>query len=107
MQPNREFILNKNMSINQKDIAKLSRLSKIEIDEDKKPELAQKISKILDWMAVLNEAETKDVKPLLNVHQMNMPMSKDKVSDGGLTKQVLKNAPNAQYDYFAVPKVIE
>ena len=95
------------MSITEKDLAKLSRLSRIEIDESHKPELAARISKILDWMEVLNEANTKNVDLLLNVHQMPMAMAKDEVKDGGIAEQVLSNAPNPKYGYFAVPKVIE
>jgi aspartyl-tRNA(Asn)/glutamyl-tRNA(Gln) amidotransferase subunit C len=95
------------MSINKQDLAKLSRLSKIEIDENSKPELIEKINNIVDWMAVLNEANTEGVAPLLNVHQMKMPLAKDEVKDGGITMEVLANSPNAKYEYFSVPKVIE
>ena len=58
-------------------------------------------------MENLNEVDTKNVEPLSNVHQMAMPMAQDIVSDGGITEQVLKNAPDAKYSYFTVPKMIE
>ncbi len=95
------------MSLTEKDITKLARLSRIEVSDDKKPALAARIGTILDWMDSLNEVDTKNVKPLSNVHEMAMPMAKDEVSDGGIADEVLKNAPDAKYNYFTVPKMIE
>ncbi|MFT6076948.1 MAG: aspartyl-tRNA(Asn)/glutamyl-tRNA(Gln) amidotransferase subunit C [Myxococcota bacterium] len=95
------------MSLTEKEVTKIARLSKIEILDEKKPEIAKKLSKILDWVESLNEVDTKNVEPLLNVHQIAMPMAKDEVSDGAIADEVLKNAPDAKYGYFTVPKVIE
>jgi aspartyl-tRNA(Asn)/glutamyl-tRNA(Gln) amidotransferase subunit C len=95
------------MSLTAQEVTKIARLSRIEVLDEKKPELATKLNKILDWVESLNEVDTKNVEPLLNVHQMAMPMAKDVVSDGGIADEVLKNAPDAKYGYFTVPKMIE
>jgi aspartyl-tRNA(Asn)/glutamyl-tRNA(Gln) amidotransferase subunit C len=95
------------MSLTEKEVTKIARLSRIEIADEKKPELAKKLSKILHWVESLNEVDTKNIEPLLNVHQLAMPMAKDGVSDGAIADEVLKNAPDAKYGYFTVPKVIE
>jgi aspartyl-tRNA(Asn)/glutamyl-tRNA(Gln) amidotransferase subunit C len=95
------------MSLSEKEVTKIARLSRIEVTVDKKPQLAKKISTILDWMENLNEVDTKNIEPLSNVHQMSMPLAKDVVSDGGIADEVLKNAPDAKYGYFTVPKMIE
>lgn len=93
--------------ITEKDVTKIARLARIEITEDKKPQLVNQLSKILDWVEVLNEVDTNNVEPLSNCHQMTLVMAKDEVKDGNITEEVLKNAPDAKYNYFTVPKVIE
>jgi aspartyl-tRNA(Asn)/glutamyl-tRNA(Gln) amidotransferase subunit C len=95
------------MSLTKQEVTKIARLSRIEVLEEKKPQLANKIGTILDWMANLNEVDTSNVEPLINVHQMALPLAKDQVSDGGIAEAVLKNAPDAKYGYFTVPKMIE
>jgi len=95
------------MSLTEKEVTKIARLSRIEVAAEKKPQLANKIGTILDWMVSLNEVDTKNVEPLSNVHQMALPLAKDVVSDGGIAEVVLKNAPDAKYGYFTVPKMIE
>jgi len=95
------------MSITEKEVTKIARLSRIEVSEEKKSHLANKIGTILDWMASLNEVDTKNVEPLSNVHQIALPMAKDIVSEGGIAEAILKNAPDAKYNYFTVPKMIE
>ncbi len=95
------------MSITEKEVTKIARLSRIEVATNKKAELANKIGTILEWVEILNEVDTSNVEPLFNVHQIALPMAKDIVGDGGIAEEVLKNAPEAKYDYFTVPKMIE
>lgn len=95
------------MSVDNKTVTKIARLSRIEVSEEKKPAIAGKLNTILEWMNSLNEVNTNNVKPLSNVHEITMPMAKDEVKDGGITESVLKNAPDAKYNYFTVPKMIE
>jgi aspartyl-tRNA(Asn)/glutamyl-tRNA(Gln) amidotransferase subunit C len=95
------------MSVTEKEVTKIARLARIEVSPEQKPEIAKKLSTILDWMAVLNEVDTKNIEPLANVHQMAMPLAKDEIKDGNITEEVLKNAPDAKYNYFTVPKMIE
>ena len=95
------------MSITNHDIIKIARLSRIELSDQQKPELINKISKIIDWMATLNEVDTANIEPLINVHHTTLKMVEDQVSDGGIAELVLKNAPDAKYNYFTVPKMIE
>jgi len=95
------------MSVTTKEIEKLSNLAQIAVNENEKQELAEKMGKILDWMEVLNEVNTKGVPPLQNVHDGFLEMAADEISDGDKAEEILKNAPDEKYGYFAVPKVIE
>jgi aspartyl-tRNA(Asn)/glutamyl-tRNA(Gln) amidotransferase subunit C len=69
--------------------------------------LANQLSATLNWVETLNEVDTKNVEVITNIHNIAMTMADDEISDGDITEEVLKNAPNSKYNYFTVPKVIE
>ena len=93
--------------ISNKDIKKLSRLSKINFEDSQLDDLTSKLSGIIDWVEKLDEVDTSNVKEMINVNDTALRLEKDEVSDGGITEEVLKNAKNSKYQYFAVPKIIE
>lgn len=94
-----------NISI--QDIKKISRLARIEIAEEKQEALAKQLGSIIGWVETLNEVKTDDVAILTNVHDMSLRMEQDEILDGNIAEDILKNAPNAKYGYFSVPKVLE
>lgn len=93
--------------ITNKDIKKIARLAKIEVPEQNCQELVDDLQNIINWVEDLKEVNTDEVKPMLNVHHNSLRLAKDEVSDGDIADDVLKNAKNAKYGYFGVPKVIE
>lgn len=88
-------------------IHKIANLAKIEINQDDELHFTEQLNNIIGWFDKLNEVDVSDVEPLMNVNEMNLASFADEVNDGDIVDDVLKNAPNAQYNYFAVPKVIE
>ena len=92
--------------ITQKDIEKISRLAQIEIIDEKEI-LATQIENVINWIEKLNEVNTDNIEPMINVHNEPLHLNADEVSDGNIADDVLKNAPKQIYGYFAVPKVIE
>ncbi len=93
--------------ISNKDIKKIAKLSKIEVDDAQIDELSTKMKGIIDWVETLNEVDVDGVEPMYNVNDESLKMAKDEVSDGDIAEDVLRNAKNSKYQYFAVPKVIE
>jgi aspartyl-tRNA(Asn)/glutamyl-tRNA(Gln) amidotransferase subunit C len=93
--------------ISEKDFKKISRLARIEIPEQNRDTLAKEVSSIIAWVEKLNEVNVTNVEPLTNVHEMSLRLNRDEISDGNLAEDVLKNAKNAKYGYYAVPKVID
>jgi aspartyl-tRNA(Asn)/glutamyl-tRNA(Gln) amidotransferase subunit C len=89
------------------EITKISRLARIEVSDSEKEALTTQVGKIIGWVDQLSEVNTDNVEILTNVHDMKLSMHEDKIADGGIAEDVLKNAENAKYGYFAVPKVIE
>lgn len=93
--------------ITNEDVKKIARLARIETSEADIAKLAGDLGVIIDWVEKLNEVNTDNVEPLINVHGASLRMEKDEILDGGIAEDILKNAKNAKYGYFAVPKVIE
>jgi aspartyl-tRNA(Asn)/glutamyl-tRNA(Gln) amidotransferase subunit C len=53
------------------------------------------------------EVECEGVEPMTSVMPMAMKRREDKVTDGGIVEDVLRNAPAHEGNYFVVPKVVE
>ncbi len=93
--------------ISEKDFKKISRLARIEVPEENRETLAKEVGSIISWVEKLNEVNVTNVEPLTNVHEISLRLNRDEITDGNIAEDVLKNAKNAKYGYYAVPKVIE
>lgn len=94
-------------NIDKATVAKIARLARIKIEEDKLEPLAGELNNILGWVEQLSEVNTDDIEPMSSVVDAKLRWREDTVNDGAKADSVLKNAPNAEYGFFAVPKVIE
>ncbi len=95
------------MTIDQKTVARIANLSRLKIPEDEQKHVAGELSKILDWIAQLNEVDVTGVEPLANVNDMALRRREDVVNDGGKVADIMANAPAHAADFFTVPKVVE
>lgn len=95
------------MTIDTHTVRRIAFLSRLKIEEKKIESTKEEFSKILNWIEELNEVNTDDVEPLISVNDTTLRMRDDEVTAGNCRAEILKNAPAAEYDYFAVPKVVE
>lgn len=95
------------MALTDKDVKKIAKLARIRLSDEDVAHYGKEINGILKWIEQLQEVNTDGVEPLASVSNQPLPWRKDEVTDGNIQEQVLKNAPNASYGCFAVPKVIE
>ena len=95
------------MSVDKDTVAKIARLARIRVPEEQQEALAGELSNILGWIEQLSELVTEGVEPMTSVVERDLPLRADAVTDGGIPERVTANAPEAAYDFFAVPKVIE
>jgi aspartyl-tRNA(Asn)/glutamyl-tRNA(Gln) amidotransferase subunit C len=95
------------MALTDKEMLHVAKLARIRLTEAEVPHYAREINGILKWIEQLGEVNTENVAPLASVSEQVLPWREDKVTDGNIQQQVLKNAPNAEYGCFTVPKVIE
>jgi aspartyl-tRNA(Asn)/glutamyl-tRNA(Gln) amidotransferase subunit C len=95
------------MTINLKTIKHISKLSRISVDDEKAKKLAGDMNSIFDFIEKLNELDTDNVEPLTSVAEITLKLRVDKVKSGNIRKQILKNSPDENEDFFVVPRVVE
>ncbi len=95
------------MSIDTSTAAKVAKLARIKVDEDRLPALAEEFSNILGFIEQLNEVDVTGVEPMTSVTPQRLVRREDVVTDGDQQPKVLANAPDTREGFFAVPKVVE
>ena len=95
------------MSVDKAAIAKIARLARLNVPEERLEPVADELNGILGWIAELNEVSTDNVEPLANVTGHALPMRDDVVTDGDCVDRVLANVPEGASGFFVVPKVVE
>jgi aspartyl-tRNA(Asn)/glutamyl-tRNA(Gln) amidotransferase subunit C len=91
--------------ISKVQIEKITNLARIELTELEQENLSNKLSNIVSWVEKLNEVDTTGVEPMFAVFD-ELRMREDEETCGNQVDKVLANAPDKEYNFFAVPKVI-
>lgn len=95
------------MSLDQAAVARIATLARIKLDPEQQSAMAKELSGILDWIAQLDEVDTRDAEPMRSVMDIKATWRADAVTDGDRADDVLANAPSRHGGYFVVPKVVE
>jgi aspartyl-tRNA(Asn)/glutamyl-tRNA(Gln) amidotransferase subunit C len=95
------------MSVDQKTVRHVAKLARIAMSDAEVEALVPELNNILGWVEHLAEVDTDGIEPLTAVIENKLRLRDDVVDDGDMRDAVLKNAPDAQHGFFAVPKVIE
>ncbi len=95
------------MSVDLATVRKIAGLARIATSDAEAEALLPELNNILGWIEQLAEVDTDGIEPLAAVIPNHLRLRDDVVTDGGIRDAVLKNAPQAEHGFFAVPKVIE
>ncbi|WP_441000360.1 Asp-tRNA(Asn)/Glu-tRNA(Gln) amidotransferase subunit GatC [Fodinibius sp. SL11] len=95
------------MSVTKKDVKYVADLARLQPSEEETESLVNDMNQILDYMTTLEELDTSDVEPLEHVIELEYRLRDDKAKEPLSHEDALKNAPDADTDYFRVPRVIE
>ena len=95
------------MQVDENTVRRIARLARISITDQEAKSLESELTGILTWVEQLGEVDTNDVEPMTRVVAQKLNMRDDKVTDGGIADDVVKNAPVVDDHYFVVPKVVE
>ncbi len=81
-------------------------LAKLELSEDEKENAKKDMTRMLDYIDLLNELDTSGVEPVTNVFPVYNVFREDIVLNGDDRDQMLSNAPEQKEGAFVVPKTI-
>jgi aspartyl-tRNA(Asn)/glutamyl-tRNA(Gln) amidotransferase subunit C len=95
------------MSVDENTVRRIAHLARIKVEEGEVAQLQGELNAILAWVEQLKEVNVEGVEPMTSVTPMALKMREDRVTDGGIADDIVKNAPAAQEHYFVVPKVVE
>ncbi len=95
------------MSVTEKEVRHVAKLARLALSEEEIAKMVPELNNILGWVEQLGEVDTAGVEPLTAVIENQLRLRDDVVNDGNCRDDILKNAPDAQHGFFAVPKVIE
>lgn len=93
--------------IDQKTVKKLTRLSRISCTQDEETSILQDLEKILSYIDLLQEVDTKGVDPCFHVLEdiVNV-MREDRVGETLAKELFLVNAPDQIDGLIRVPQII-
>ena len=95
------------MLVDAATVRRIAHLSRIAVAEHEIEHLRGELNSILAFVEQLSEVDVSGVEPMTSVTPMAMKKRDDKVTDGGIVADIIRNAPSAEGSYFAVPKVVE
>ncbi len=95
------------MSVDPQTVRKIASLARIAVTDAQVDAMVPELNNILGWIEQLGEVDTSAVQPMTAVIPNSLRLRDDAVTDGDVRDAVLKNAPQAEHGFFAVPKVIE
>ena len=95
------------MSIDKNQVKKVAKLSKISLNDSKLESLSKDLASILNFVEQLNKLDTKKTEPLTSIVDKTLEPRNDKINDGKIKDQILKNSPDKNEEFFIVPKVVE
>lgn len=95
------------MSVTRDDVRHIASLARLRFSEAEEERLAGEMTRILDYVEQLRELDTEGVPPMAHVLDLHNVFRPDEVAPRIAREEALRNAPDADSDYFRVPKVIE
>ena len=94
------------MQVTDNMVEDLARLSRLSFNEQEKLDITNDLQRMISFVEKLNEVDTSNVEPLLHMTEAMDIFREDKVQGSMAREEALHNAPNADLNYFKVPKVI-
>ena len=95
------------MAVDRETVRRIARLARLAVDEDQAVAMETELNALLTWVEQLQEVNVEGVPPMASVVEQRLKMRDDVVTDGGYVQDLMLNAPQAEDNFFVVPKVVE
>ena len=93
--------------IDQAQVRKVAKLSRLDLTDAEVEEFTGQLSAILDYVAKMNELDTTDVEPLAHCLPISNVFRADCIKESLGTEKTLANAPQRDGEFFKVPKILD
>ncbi len=81
-------------------------LAKLSLNNEERAQAMEKMQEILDYMEKLNELDTENVEPLVNLYDRGNVFREDRVQDNDIKEMIVEGAPRKKDNQYMVPKTI-
>jgi aspartyl-tRNA(Asn)/glutamyl-tRNA(Gln) amidotransferase subunit C len=88
-------------------VRRIAQLARIAVAEKEIEPLRGELNAILAFVEQLSELDVAGVEPMTSVIPMRMKKREDRVTDGNMPEDIVRNAPATEGHFFLVPKVVE
>jgi aspartyl-tRNA(Asn)/glutamyl-tRNA(Gln) amidotransferase subunit C len=95
------------VSLTREEVEYVARLARLRLTDDELEHMRSQLSKILDSMSLLQEADVTGVEPTAQVGAVQTVMRPDLVDAGLDREQALSNAPDQHDGLFRVKAVFD
>ena len=95
------------MSVDARTVRRIAHLARIAFAEEEIEPLQRELNAILAFVEQLSQVSVEDIEPMTSVIPMQMKKREDKVTDGDIADDIVRNAPATEDHFFQVPKVVE
>ena len=95
-----------NIKVNNKLIAKISKLAKLKFDAKSTKKMTSDLNIIIGFIDAISKIDTEGVQPLTYMSKEINVLRDDEIKHEISQKDALKNSPYKDSDYFKVPTVL-
>ncbi len=94
------------MNIDNSTVENLAHLARLSFSEAEKKAFRDDLARMVSFVEKLQSVDTTGVEPLLHISDAANVLREDVVAGSVSREEALKNAPDADAEFFKVPKVI-
>ena len=95
------------MSVDAATVRRIAHLARIALAEEEIEPLQRELNAILAFVEQLSQVSVEGIEPMTSVIPMQMKKREDKVTEGDIVDNIIRNAPATEDHFFLVPKVVE
>ena len=95
------------MSLTPEEVRKIAYLARLNLSENDIALYGTQLSRILDFIAQMNETNTDQVEPLAHPLDLSQRLRPDIITEKNLREKYQHIAPQTEAGLYLVPKVIE
>jgi len=95
------------MSVQAEDVRQIARLARLAIDPAEAPAYAERLSRILDFVAQMDAVDTRGVVPMAHPLDLGARLRPDQVTETDQREQLQAGAPQTADGLYLVPQVID